>query len=155
MLAVKRRDLIIDPGPIDLGRQAHQLMPGVDDLIEPGPEQIVRLRRLALLGSHANLRSSANHSSCRGSTAKNEIARFPRLMALNLAISKVLPEPKSIPAQAPMGSSRPTRSSRTRHGPAPGATRAWASTSMTMPASGWQRLRSLSRWLRRGWPSNV
>src|SRR5262249_31305331 len=108
MLAVKRRDLIIDPGPIDLGRQAHQLMPGVDDLIEPGPEQIVRLRRLALLGSHANLRSSANHSSCGGSTAKNEIARFPRLMALNLAISKVLPEPKSIPAQAPMGFSRPT-----------------------------------------------
>src|SRR5262245_11000349 len=108
MLAVKRRDLIIDPGPIDLGRQAHQLMPGVDDLIEPGPEQIVPLRRLALLGSHANLRSSANHSTILRRTDKIEIARVPRLMALNLAISKVLPDPKSIPAQAPMGFSRPT-----------------------------------------------
>src|SRR5262245_44985795 len=100
--------------------QAHQLMPGVDDLIEPGPEQIVRLRRLALLGSHANLRSSASHSQCRGSTAKNASARVPRLMALNLAISKVLPEPKSIPAQAPMGFSRPT----TYSSPLIGSTRA-------------------------------
>ena len=57
MFAVKRRDLSIDPGPIDLGCQAQQLMLGVDDLIEPGLEQIVRPRRLALLGSHASLRS--------------------------------------------------------------------------------------------------
>src|SRR5262245_61406947 len=84
MLPVKRRDLPIDPGPIDLGRQAHQLMLGVDDLIEPGPEQIVRLRRLALLGSHSNFRSAANHSSCWPTTAKNEIARFRHLMARTL-----------------------------------------------------------------------
>src|SRR5215813_10269473 len=109
MLAVKRRDLIIDPGPIDLGRQAHQLMPGVDDLIEPGPEQIVRLRRLALLGSHANLRSSANHSSCWGSTAKNEIARFAHLMATYPAISRSRSTAISTDVQAVTRSSRATK----------------------------------------------
>src|SRR5215831_5052204 len=105
MLAVKRRDLPIDPGPIDLGCQAHQLMLGVDDLIEPGPEQILRLGRLALLGSHSNLRSSANHKSCWGSTAKNEIARFVHLMAPNPAISKPRSTAISTPVQAVMRSS--------------------------------------------------
>src|SRR5262245_27619467 len=91
MFTVKRRDLSIDPGPIDLRRQALQLMLGVDDLIEPGPEQIIRLRRLALLGSHANLRRQANHRRGGGSIAKNEIARFGHLMAPDPAIPNLPP----------------------------------------------------------------
>src|SRR5262245_24616910 len=71
ILAVERRNLAVDPAPVDLAGKLHQLMFHVDDLIEPGPEQIVRLRPLALLGSHSNLRSSANHRLCWGSTAKN------------------------------------------------------------------------------------
>src|SRR5262249_33841299 len=50
--AVGRGDLAVDPGPVDLAGELHQLVLHVDDLLEPGPEQIIRLRRLALLGSH-------------------------------------------------------------------------------------------------------
>src|SRR5262245_28713432 len=50
--AVERGDLAVDPGPVDLAGELHQLVLHVDDLLEPGPEQIIRLRRLALLGSH-------------------------------------------------------------------------------------------------------
>ena len=39
-VAVERRDLAVDPRPIDLARKLHQLVLHVDDLIEPGPEQI-------------------------------------------------------------------------------------------------------------------
>ena len=52
LLAVQRRDLAVDPRPVDLGCQADQLVLGVDDLIEPGSEQIARSRRLTLLRPH-------------------------------------------------------------------------------------------------------
>ena len=39
-VAVERRNLAIDPIPIDLARELHQLVLHVDDLIEPRPEQI-------------------------------------------------------------------------------------------------------------------
>jgi hypothetical protein len=49
VLAVERRDLAVDPVPIDLAGKQNQLVLQVDDLVQPGPEQIVRSRRLVLL----------------------------------------------------------------------------------------------------------
>src|ERR687890_414567 len=40
LVAVERRNLAIDPLPIDLACELHQLVLHVDDLLEPGPEQI-------------------------------------------------------------------------------------------------------------------
>lgn len=37
-VAVERCDLVIDPVPIDLAPELHQLVLHVDDLFEPGPE---------------------------------------------------------------------------------------------------------------------
>ena len=52
LVAVERRDLVIDPVPIDLAGELHQLMPHVDDLIEPGSEQIAFTCPLRLPRSH-------------------------------------------------------------------------------------------------------
>ena len=38
LVAVVRRDLAVDPLPVDLAREPHQLVLHVDDLFEPGPE---------------------------------------------------------------------------------------------------------------------
>ena len=56
LVAVERRDLAVDPVPIDLAGELHQLVLHVDDLVEPRPEQIVRSRRLVLLRPHRPLR---------------------------------------------------------------------------------------------------
>ena len=40
LVAVERRDLAIDPLPVDLAGELYQLVLQVDDLIEPGSEQI-------------------------------------------------------------------------------------------------------------------
>ena len=56
LVAVERRDLAVEPFPIELAGKLHQLMLHVDDLIEPGPEQIARIRRLMLLRPHRPLR---------------------------------------------------------------------------------------------------
>jgi hypothetical protein len=40
LVAVERRDLAVDPRPVELARELHQLVLHVDDLLEPGPEQI-------------------------------------------------------------------------------------------------------------------
>ena len=42
----------VEPLPVDRIGQADQLMAHVDDLIQPGPEQIIRARRLPLPRSH-------------------------------------------------------------------------------------------------------
>jgi len=97
-----------DPGPVDPGRQANQLVPGVDDLIEPGSEQIIRLRRLALLGSYANLCCQANHRLVGASIAKNEIARSGHLTAPNPVNPIMPPAQKSTLFQSLTGSSRAT-----------------------------------------------
>jgi hypothetical protein len=44
--------LPVDPRPVDLVRQAHQLVAQVDDLVEPRAEQIGRAVRLRLLRPH-------------------------------------------------------------------------------------------------------
>jgi len=40
LVAVERCDLAVDPRPVDLVCELHQLVLQVDDLLEPGPEQI-------------------------------------------------------------------------------------------------------------------
>ena len=57
-VAVERRDLAVDPLPVDLACELHQRVLGVDDLLEPRPEQIARYRRLMLLRPHRSLRCS-------------------------------------------------------------------------------------------------
>src|SRR5262245_63464586 len=71
--AVERGDLAVDPGPVDLAGELHQLVLHVDDLLEPGPEQIIRLRRLALLGSHPE--PSDARSESRAGPAENRQKR--------------------------------------------------------------------------------
>jgi len=39
-IAVERRDLVIDPVPVDLVAELHQLVLHVDNLFKPGSEQI-------------------------------------------------------------------------------------------------------------------
>ena len=56
LVAVERRDLAVDPLPVDLAGELHQLVLHVDDLVEPRPEQIVFTRRLVLLRPHRPLR---------------------------------------------------------------------------------------------------
>ena len=56
VLAVERGNLAVDPVPIDLASQLNQLVLHVDDLVQPGPEQIARSRRPVLLRSHRHLR---------------------------------------------------------------------------------------------------
>ena len=86
LVAVERRDLAIDPVPIDPASELHQLVPHVDDLIEPGPEQIAFTRPLRFLRSHRPLR--CDHEIMLGDSreSQNEIASF-RLEPRKLAIS--------------------------------------------------------------------
>src|SRR6266480_2451165 len=55
-VAVQRRDLAIDELPVDLACELHQLVPHVDDLVQPRAEQITRPCRLVLLRPHRSLR---------------------------------------------------------------------------------------------------
>ena len=58
LLAVERRDLIIDPVPVDRICELCQLVLEVDDLVEPRPEQITRSCGVLLLRPHrSSLRS--------------------------------------------------------------------------------------------------
>ena len=52
VLAVERGDLAVDPVPIDPAGELNQLVLQIDDLVEPGSEQIVRTCRLVLLRPH-------------------------------------------------------------------------------------------------------
>jgi hypothetical protein len=56
LVAVERGNLTVEPGPVDPAGELHQLVLQVDDLVEPGPEQIVFPRRLVLLRPHRVLR---------------------------------------------------------------------------------------------------
>ena len=52
LVAVERRDLTVDPVPVDLLGQLRQFVSEVDDLVEPRPEQIARSHCLVLLRPH-------------------------------------------------------------------------------------------------------
>src|SRR6516225_10106025 len=63
--AVERRDLAIDPVPVDLGGELHQLVFQVDDLVEPGTKQVAFPRRLRLLRSHRSPPLRPRNHGCR------------------------------------------------------------------------------------------
>jgi hypothetical protein len=48
-VAVQRRNLTVDKVPVNLACELRQLVPHVDDLIQPRAEQITRSSRLVLL----------------------------------------------------------------------------------------------------------
>src|SRR5262245_16880067 len=56
LVAVERRDLLVEMLPIEPAGELDQLVLHVDDLIEPGPEQIAFPSRLVLLRPHRPLR---------------------------------------------------------------------------------------------------
>lgn len=55
ILAIERRHLAVDPVPIDLAGELNQLVLYIDDLVQPGQEQIARSRRPVLLRSPRHL----------------------------------------------------------------------------------------------------
>src|ERR1700691_1989487 len=73
VLAVERRDLAVDPVPIDLAGKQNQLVLRVDDLVQPRPEQIVRSRRLVLLRSHRPLRCTTESWSAAKGNPKTKL----------------------------------------------------------------------------------
>src|ERR1700691_188386 len=84
VLAVERRDLAVDPVPIDLAGKQNQLVLRVDDLVQPRPEQIVRSRRLVLLRSHRPLRcTTESWSAAKGNPkTKLQASKAPNLESL-------------------------------------------------------------------------
>lgn len=50
VLAIERRNLPVDPVPVDLAGEPNQLVLHVDDLVQPGPEQIARSLRFGFFG---------------------------------------------------------------------------------------------------------
>src|SRR4051794_2381792 len=99
VLAVERRDLAVDPVPIDLAGKQNQLVLQVDDLVQPRPEQIVRSRRLGFFGrivpsdAHRNMVRRERES-------KSEIAGFGGFNLPFPAISNRLESEKETPAQS-------------------------------------------------------
>jgi hypothetical protein len=92
LLAVERRDLVIDPIPVDLAAKLHQLVLQVDDLIQPGAKQIAFLCRLRLLRSHRSppLRP------------RNHGWRFEGILKMKLQAFRP-PDPKSLQSQIRSG----------------------------------------------------
>src|SRR5262245_54642318 len=88
LVAVERSDLLVEVLPIEPAGELDQLMLHVDDLIEPGPEQITFPSRLVLLRPHRPLRCSTESLFAPKGNPKNQIARFRALKPENLAISK-------------------------------------------------------------------
>ncbi|BAR56071.1 hypothetical protein ACVIWV_008717 [Bradyrhizobium diazoefficiens] len=87
VVAVERRDLAVDPVPIDPAGEQNQLVSHVDDLVQPGPEQIVRACRPVLLWSHRSLRCSTESRFAAAGKSKIEIAGFWAVKPQSPAIS--------------------------------------------------------------------
>src|SRR5260370_418148 len=71
-----RRDLAVDPVPIDLAGKQNQLVLQVDDLVQPRPEQIVRSRRLVLLRPHRALRCTTESWSAAKGNPQTKLQGF-------------------------------------------------------------------------------
>ena len=71
LLAVKRRDLAVEPVPVDALGKLHQLVPHVDDLVEPRSEQIARARRGMLLRPHRTSSASPQATESRRAIQQN------------------------------------------------------------------------------------
>jgi hypothetical protein len=54
-IAVDRAASLLDEAPRDRMRELHQLVPHVDDLVEPGAEQVLLARLAPFPWLHANL----------------------------------------------------------------------------------------------------
>ena len=54
LLGKQRRDLVVNPRPVELPRQLHQLVPAVDNLIQSRAVQVQFVARHDLLGAHRN-----------------------------------------------------------------------------------------------------
>src|SRR4051794_11946609 len=100
VLAVERRDLAVDPVPIDLAGKQNQLVLQIDDLVQPRPEQIVRSRRPVLLRSHRPLRCTTESWSAAKGNPQTKIARFGGLKPPIPAISNAAATGKLTPAQS-------------------------------------------------------
>src|SRR4051795_11797762 len=94
VLAVERRDLAVDPVPIDLAGKQNQLVLQVDDLIEPRPEQIVRSSRLVLLRPHRLLRCTTESWSEGKGNPKTKLQGSGVSSPKSLQ-SQMLPNPKN------------------------------------------------------------
>src|SRR5215831_9414106 len=93
--AVERGDLAVDPGPVDLASKLHQLVLHIDDLVQPGSKQIIRLRRLALLGSHPALRCAQRITSRAGgelpkTKSQDSSTSWPRMPRFQKPRSKAI-----------------------------------------------------------------
>src|SRR5512143_2198360 len=108
LIAVERGHLAVDPRPVDPDGELHKLVLHVDDLVEPGPEQIAFLRRLVLLRPHRVLRCGTRITACWPRESQSEIARFQTLRPPNLAIQTLLLRRKPIRPQPLNRCSRPT-----------------------------------------------
>jgi hypothetical protein len=109
MLAVKRREFLVDPVLIDLAGEQDQLVLAVDDLVQPRPKQIALVYRLLLLWSHRSL-SNQKRESCFdiAGNPKIEIAGFRCSKHHYPAISKQRPAQIKIPSQWLTCYSQPT-----------------------------------------------
>ena len=71
LLAVERRDLAIEPVPVDVLGKLHQLVPHVDDLVEPRSEQIARPRPCPLPRPHRKSSASPQATESRRAIQQN------------------------------------------------------------------------------------
>src|SRR5262249_31917476 len=62
-VAVQRRNLTVDKVPVDLACELRQLVPHVDDLVQPGAEQITRSSRLCCFGALLPPTPRPNHAT--------------------------------------------------------------------------------------------
>src|SRR6266566_2593526 len=74
---VQRRDLAVDEVPVDLARELHQLVPHVDDLVQPRAEQITRSCRLVLLRPHRPLRCGDRIMLLDSRESRKRICKLP------------------------------------------------------------------------------
>src|SRR5262249_52279093 len=93
---------------IELTGERDQLVLHVDDLIEPGPEQIAFPSRLVLFRPHRPLRCSTESLFAPKGNPKNEIARFQAPKPKNLAISQLSEAQKTTLSQSLNPCSRAT-----------------------------------------------
>ena len=94
LINVERGDFDVDPGPVDLAGELHQLVLHIDDLVEPGPKQIVFPRRLELLRPHRVLRCGIESRFVTQGNRQNELARFQGRAPPNLKVAKPAAAPK-------------------------------------------------------------
>src|SRR4029453_5101677 len=105
---VQRRDLAVDEVPVDLARELHQLVPHVDDLVQPRAEQITRSCRLVFPRPHPSLRYGAQIILLDSRESRKRNCKFPGSQTLKPCNLNSPNRPKTTLAQWLRTSSRPT-----------------------------------------------